>query len=135
MMLERQSTTVPNTSKQSAFTEAGSMRVISGWHREPGNLVHVLLAAADAEEVAVEILHRELAHAPGLGLDRLDDLGAARAVLGIERVGVLHEDAHARAGLGLVLPGKEYPDVVVEDRAVPVAPRPGDVAAEDVAVV
>ena len=29
MMLERQSTTVPNTSKQSALTEDGSMRAIS----------------------------------------------------------------------------------------------------------
>src|SRR5712692_4857985 len=133
-MLERQSTTVPKTSKVSAFTVAGIMDITSRGGCETGGLIDGLLSAADSEAVAVRILQRELAHAPGLGLDRLDDLGAALLILSIERVRIVDEDAEAW-GLRLVLAGEKDPCVSVEDRAIAIAPRPRDLAAEDIAVI
>src|SRR5262245_6060231 len=45
--------------------------------------------AADAQAMAVEILHVHLAHAPGIVRWRLADDGAGAAIVGMERIDVV----------------------------------------------
>jgi len=50
------------------------------------------LPVMEVEEVAVEVLDGELADAPGLGLERVDDMGAGRLEILVGGVEVFGED-------------------------------------------
>jgi hypothetical protein len=88
----------------------------------------------DADQIAVAVANRELAHSVWLGAELVDDVGAVGTTLRVHAICVIDYDADHRRDRILVL-GQEKLDVAVLDGTVTVVPRPPDLEPEDVTVV